>query len=548
MESGSIFQLSQQPKPYLAVIPYQIGCPVVRKQIPMLDGILDQYGEMLDLVFLDSSPQDRLDDLIKEKEKFTPRFHFLIDDTQEIGRSLKVTRTGEIILIKAETREILFRGPISDQFGYGVDTLKEKKNYLAGALENLKNKKEIADRFVESIGCGITFLPDEKKAVYYGQVDRIVANKCLSCHFQKSINPTNFDTYDGLVGWSQMTKELILAERMPPWEVNTDFMKIHKDPQLTAQEKRVIFSWIRGGFAKGQERNRFVDKVKTQKPALKQKGRIPFGNTEELTIAKDSKTPWFYQKIELDSSQDHWIKAVQFKISNLAIMQHMALIISKEPLNISSGIFEPQFQEPQKLYNIFRLPLTERDTFSLPKINSKTDLALKVPKGFHLYLEAHFSPSGRDEKQSIKGSLLTIDPTAGTKELKYFPLSIPKEEIQIPAQAAAHVLKKEFTAPLDVTIFSLGCHMHWRGKACRFAVSRNGKELYSPFVSRYLMKNRLVWRIEKPLAIHKGDQISVQFEYNNSKTNPANIEFNKAVTWGPDPYSNEMATMHLSYY
>ena len=73
------------------------GCPIVRNAMPRFKELRDQYAAQgVEFFMLNTNLQDTRANILKEVEKFDYDIPILKDDTQIIGESLNLVRTGEV--------------------------------------------------------------------------------------------------------------------------------------------------------------------------------------------------------------------------------------------------------------------------------------------------------------------------------------------------------------------------------------------------------------------------------------------------------------------
>src|SRR5687767_6599338 len=114
------------------------GCPLVRKQVPQLKRLRDAYGTN-GVVFwmINANRQDRREEIAKEAAEFEIDLPILLDETQLVAKGLKVTRTGEAIVIEPNSWRIRYRGAIDDRLSFETEKPKAKHEFLKDALDAL---------------------------------------------------------------------------------------------------------------------------------------------------------------------------------------------------------------------------------------------------------------------------------------------------------------------------------------------------------------------------------------------------------------------------
>lgn len=127
-----------EDRDYLVLYIQGSGCPIARNSVPAYQQLRERYkGRNIAFLMLNVFVQDDMHRIQKEVEMNDIRVPVLKDEDQTVAWSLGVERTAEVYIIDPRTREVLFRGPISDQFSYEVRHLEAREEYLADALETL---------------------------------------------------------------------------------------------------------------------------------------------------------------------------------------------------------------------------------------------------------------------------------------------------------------------------------------------------------------------------------------------------------------------------
>lgn len=135
------------------------GCPVVRNALPDLRAVRERFAERgVPFLMLNSNLQDRRETIRAEAEEWGIDFPILVDETQELGERLALTRTAEVLVLDA-ARQVAYRGPINDRLSYERQRQAADKHYLADALTAVLAGEQPAIAAKAAIGCLINF-PD----------------------------------------------------------------------------------------------------------------------------------------------------------------------------------------------------------------------------------------------------------------------------------------------------------------------------------------------------------------------------------------------------
>src|SRR3954452_14956814 len=148
---------------------YSNGCGIVRKSLPRLREIRDQYrARGIEFLLIDSNLQDDRASVASESTEFGNDIPVLIDDTQLIGEALGVERTGEVFVIDPKTWRLKYRGPLDDRLSYGAEKPVHKQ-YLVDALDALFSGKPTPVASDQPLGCIVDF-PERSRADAHARI------------------------------------------------------------------------------------------------------------------------------------------------------------------------------------------------------------------------------------------------------------------------------------------------------------------------------------------------------------------------------------------
>ncbi|MCY3622665.1 MAG: redoxin domain-containing protein [Gammaproteobacteria bacterium] len=134
------------------------GCPIVRNALIDLASVREHFGgDPVRFLMINSNLQDDPASIRAEAEEWGIDLPILVDDTQEVGKALALTRTAEVLVIDARSRSIAYRGPINDRLVYERQREKADSHYVVDAVNAVLAGEEPAVRSVAAIGCLINF-------------------------------------------------------------------------------------------------------------------------------------------------------------------------------------------------------------------------------------------------------------------------------------------------------------------------------------------------------------------------------------------------------
>jgi len=95
------------------------GCPIVRNAMPRFQELKDMYADQgVQFFLLNSNLQDNRQTVSAEAEEFGYDIPVLIDDTQIIGESMDLVRTGEVFVLDPKTWSVTYTGAVDDRLTY----------------------------------------------------------------------------------------------------------------------------------------------------------------------------------------------------------------------------------------------------------------------------------------------------------------------------------------------------------------------------------------------------------------------------------------------
>src|SRR5262249_49506595 len=140
--------------------------------------------------------------------------------------------------------------------------------------------------------------------------------------------------------------------------------------------------------------------------------------------------------------------------------------------------------------------------------------AKKLPKGFALVFQMHYTPDGVQRKdRSSVGLVFAKKPPKSEVRTR----GIAQRLFFIPPSAKNHPVSSRSTFDKDVILFSLMPHMHLRGKDFKYvAFYPDGKKETLLSVPKYDFNWQSTYRLKTPLRLPKGTRIECYAHFDNS--------------------------------
>lgn len=314
-----------------------VECPLARLYAPRLQELADEYAAKgVGFVAIDSNQQDSLTDLTGFAQQYGVKFPLLKDRDQSVADQFGAARTPEVFVLD-DQRAIRYRGRIDDQYGQGSSSgyakTKVTRRDLASALDELLAGQQVSQPSTQAVGCLIGRKPKVAPTgdvTYAKQIASLLENRCVSCHRPGEVGPMALTDYDEVVGWADMIREVVQAERMPPWTANPEYGHFANDARLSDDEKQLLYTWIDNGCPQG-------DLSEMPKPRVWTDGWQIATPDQVIKMKRPYKVPAEgvvpYQHMILDPgwTEDKWIQQVEARAGNRAVVHHIiAFVIPPE--------------------------------------------------------------------------------------------------------------------------------------------------------------------------------------------------------------------------
>ena len=153
--TGEEVVLSNHTEELVAIYIQGNGCPIARLGSHDYKEVINQFaGKPVAFYMMNSFIQDSVYAIIQEEAEFEFAVPVMKDDTQTIAKTIGVTRTAEVFVLRPETGEVVYRGPINDKLGYETQRVGVTQNFLADGLNTILSGGVVDhDDIPESKGC-----------------------------------------------------------------------------------------------------------------------------------------------------------------------------------------------------------------------------------------------------------------------------------------------------------------------------------------------------------------------------------------------------------
>ncbi len=529
---GKMCSLDDYPDKVVVLAFLGTECPLARNYASRLRDLAVEF-ERQGVVFLgvDANLQDSLTEIGAFARVHGIPFPMLKDNNNEIADRLGAVRTPEVFVLDRQ-HVIRYWGRVDDQYGFktaaGYVKPKLTQRDLADAINEVLLGIDVSRPVVKADGCligRVAKTTPHGEVTYSNQIARIIQNRCLECHRPGEAAPFAMTSYEEVVGWAQMIREVVEQGRMPPWFADPQFGHFSNDARLSDAEKQQICKWVDNGCAQGDVKDLPAPRTFVEGWKIGEPDQILTMSDKPFVAPAEGVIEYQFFTVNPGWTTDRWIQATETRPGNRAVVHHIEVNVQPAPgtdpvppRGITLGQYAP----------------------GMTPTTCPPGTAIHVPANATLVFQVHYTPNGtRQEDRSMIG-IRFADPRTIRKmvrgkavlETKFeIPPGEPNYEI-----AAQHVLLK------DTLLLSLTPHMHLRGKSFKFdAEYPDGTTEVLLDVPNFDFNWQLRYIFEGPKLMPKGTKLRCTAHYDNSTDNLANPDPAKAVPYGPQTWDEMMA-------
>jgi len=506
------------------------GCPIVRNAMPRFKELRDQYAEQgVQFFMLNSNLQDNRESITAEAEEFGYDIPILIDDTQIIGESMNLVRTGEVFVLDPQTWNVTYAGAMDDRLTYEKQKTEASEHYLQNAIEDMLAGEAVEVASADPLGCLINFPEQQARAQhanisYSEEIAPMLAENCVACHRQGGIGPWAMNDYNMVRGFSLMIREVVRTQRMPPWHADPAVGHFSNDRSLTPEETQTLVHWIEAGAPRGDGPDPLAaidhdwGEWAVAEPELGEPDYVI--DLPAMEIPATGVVDYQYHYVQNTVGKDVWVKAAEILPGDRGVLHHVIT---------SFGTLETEGRRKGRLKREGQAGLRGY----VPGMTSQMfpqGTGVFLPADATLEFQVHYTTNG---KATVDESRLGIWVYEEPPEHEVFSMILLNGRIKIPPNAKNHKETAEQVIPKDALVYNLLPHAHFRGKASQFSVIYpDGTEELLLSVPNYDFNWQTTYELEEPKVIPAGSKIVHTTWWDNSVQNPANPDPSVEVTWG----------------
>ena len=417
-----------------------------------------------------------------------------------------------------------------------------------------------------------------KTVTFNKDIAPIFNKSCAECHRPGEAAPFSVLSYKDVRPWARSIKEKVVSRQMPPWHADPHIGHWSNDPRLTQAQVDTISAWVDGGATEGNPKDlppapQFVEGWGIGTPD------VIIQMPEEYSVEASGPDEYQYFDTPTNFKEDKYVQMAEARPGNRKVVHHIIAFVV--PPGQPSLNMVPKEQRSAALEGSLKNTPFYRDGFlirmkkdqpvyndgsevpaNLKGFNAVDDFltayapgsdygewkpgtAKKIPAGATIRFQVHYSKiAGSVQKdRSMIGLIFAKQPPEKLMRTR----AVSNVFFEIPANAERHKVTAAWKPSLDINLYSLMPHMHYRGVAMEYKVFYpDGRSEVLLNVPAYSFNWQMAYRPQAPIHIPAGSKIQVTGYFDNSAKNRFNPDPKQAVRQG-EPTYDEMMMGFMDY-
>ena len=369
----------------------------------------------------------------------------------------------------------------------------------------------------------------------------ILFTQCATCHRPDGPAPFPLLTYDDARRHAAQIAAVTGSGAMPPWKPEPEAARFLDERRLTADQIRTLERWVRDGTPEGPASDRPTpprwDGAWRVAPDL-------IVTLPEYVLPAGGADVFRNFVVSVPGPNRRFVRGLEFRPGNRAV--HHANI-RVDPTRASRELDEA---DPAPGYEGAILKSADYPdghflgwTPGQMTPLAPPGLAWQLDAGSDLVVQLHLQPTGKVEhiRPSIALSLTADAPTRVPTMVR-----LGRQNLDIPAGAAAHRVVDRYVLPVDVEVHAIQPHAHYRARRVEVrAVRPDGTRATLIRIERWDFNWQDQYRYAAPFWLPAGTTLEMEYVFDNSSANPRNPGHPpRRVSWGWRS-SDEMADVWI---
>jgi tetratricopeptide (TPR) repeat protein/mono/diheme cytochrome c family protein len=381
----------------------------------------------------------------------------------------------------------------------------------------------------------------EGPVTFARDVAPILHSKCASCHHPDGPAPFSLLTYDDARRRATQIAAVTGSRYMPPWKPEPGFGDLAGERRLSDEQILAIDRWVATGLLEGNP-------AEVTPPHWS--GGWQLGEPDlvvtlpEYTLRADGSDVFRNFVVAVPSAAARYVRGLEFRPGSRAV-HHANIRVDPTPASrrLDTGDPAPGYEG-----TILRSADYPDGHFlgwtpGQAALLASSDLAWRLDAGSDLVVQLHLQPIGRPEplRPSI-GLYFTTEAPVRTPTI----VRLGRQDLDIPAGAAAHHIVDSFVLPVDAEIRAIQPHAHYRARSvAAWANLPGGGRRPLILIRNWDFNWQDQYRYATPFWVPAGTKLEMEYVFDNSDANPRNpSQPPTRVAWGWRS-SDEMADVWI---
>lgn len=506
-----------------AVVLYVYGnnCSSSSDAIPKLNLLQEKYAARgIEFLMLDPFHEDTRESIRVKLNSVGNSVPVLMDRSQLVSQSLGVQSSGEVLVIDPLRMSLIYRGAI-DSRALGEQSALGR-NYLEEVLSAVVIGASVISDVPWTKGENVAYSNiseiNSRGVSYVNDIVPILQNRCITCHREGGMAPWAMSSHEMVRGWGGMIRETILTMRMPPGQIDEEYLDKFVDVHfITDVEKIILVNWISAGAPRDGDTDPLgVPLIPQSDWALGEPDLIVEVPAQD--IPANGVLDYKFIPVEIDLEQDQWVRAYEFNVGDKSVLHHIIAYTQDErqqKQNASLGGSRTNFGS--------YAPGRDHVEF-----DANTGILLE--KGVRFMLQLHYTTIGKPVRDVTRIGLYFHDTEP---EYLLSRTAVMNGEFVIPPGVSDYPVVASARIEKDSLLYNLAPHMHYRGKRVSYSAQYpDGRveELLS--IPNFQHNWQMVYKLREPLFLPAGTVIQAEGVFDNSVSNLLNPNPAQEVRWG----------------
>lgn len=531
-QNGEFHQLSQyRDRQAVVIFMHQPSCPVSTAELERFVAMRESFrGEPVAFFVLVAEQGVGRERMRSAMQSLSVDIDVLMDTSQLVAKTLPFERAAEAVVVDPARMELLYHGAFDR---HSSRTARENDPYLQGVVEALLEGRPVPDQSPKSPGSPLELTglsPLQESPPDYSQdVAPILERHCVECHREGGSAPWAMDSHRAVQGWSSMIRETLLTRRMPPGQIDPEhadrFVDLH---HISDEEMARLVTWIDNGARRGEVKDDPLQDIGPRESewALGEPDLVVTFPAQEIPAT--GVIDYRFVPVEIDLSEERWVRAYEFKIDNAAALHHVIAYTQdarQQRQNSSRGGSRTNFggYAPGREYVLF-----------------DEDTGIRLTRDMRFMIQFHYTTIGRALTDETSIGLYFHDEPP---ERSLTRTAVMNGDFVIPPGEPEHQVVGTAVIDDDSYLHSFAPHMHFRGKYIHFhAEYPDGERENLLSIPNFQHSWQMVYSLREPFFLPAGTTLIAEGAFDNSALNPLNPDPGQSVRWGDQVWDEMFIT------